>query len=102
MDPSNRLRGFWLRYRGMNGVGRELLTIILCVALGLVVMPCLIFAVGRLVLGSYAHGGVFALWHDFLAGLAAGSEAYWFIALGPYLAVWLLRGGRRLLRARVT
>jgi len=40
---------------------------------------------------------VFALWRDFISGLVSGSQAVWFVALGPYLFVWLLRGGRRLL-----
>jgi len=64
---------------------------------GVIVMPCLIFLVGRIALGPYAHGSVFALWRDFIIGLVSGSQAVWFIALGPYLLVLLLRGGRRLL-----
>jgi hypothetical protein len=60
-------------------------------------MPCLIFAAGRIALGPYAHGSLFALWREFIAGLLAGSQAQWLVALGPYLFVWLLRGGRRLL-----
>jgi len=93
---SNRLRRFWRHYRGARGLWRELLTTILCLIVGLIVMPCLIFAVGRLCLGPYAHGSLFALWHDFLSGLSTGSEAFWFIALGPYLLLWLVRGGRYL------
>ncbi len=63
-------------------------------------LPCLIFAVGRAALGPYAHGSVLALWRDFMTGLVSGSQAVWFIVLGPYLLVWLLRGGRWLLRRR--
>jgi hypothetical protein len=37
------------------------------------------------------------MWRDFMIELASGSQAVWFIALGPYLLIWLLRGGRRLL-----
>ena len=92
----NPLRSLWLQYRGARGLGHELLSAGLCLALGVIVMPCLIFAVGRLALGPYAHGGVFSLWQDFASGLARGSRTSWFIALGPYLALWLLRGGRRL------
>jgi hypothetical protein len=94
---ANQLRRFWQHYRGAQGVARELLTIALCAGIGLLVMPCLIFLAGRLKLGPYAHGNLFALWRDFLAGLAAGSLAAWFIVVGPYLLVWLLRGWRRLL-----
>jgi hypothetical protein len=94
---ANQLRLVWERYRSAHGVVRELLTIALCVGVGVLVMPCLIFATGRLVLGPYAHGNVFALWRDFLAALTAGSAAAWAVAVGPYLLMWLLRGGRRLL-----
>jgi len=94
---TNRLQRFWRHYRSASGVWREALTLLLCLILGVLVMPCLIFAAGRLKLGPYAHGNLFALWHDYLSGLAAGSHAFWFIALGPYILVWLLRGGRSLL-----
>jgi hypothetical protein len=94
---TNQLRRFWEHYRGAQGVVRELLTIALCLGLGLLVMPCLIFAAGRTVLGPYGHGNLFALWRDFLAALTTGSLAAWFIVVGPYLLLWLLRGGRRLL-----
>jgi hypothetical protein len=79
---------------------RELLLAGLCLVLGLVVMPCLIFAVGRTSLGPYEHGGVFALWRDFLIGLSHGSEAFWFVALAPYLLLCVLRLLRRLLHNR--
>lgn len=79
---------------------RELLLAALCLILGLVVMPCLIFAVGRASLGPYEHGGVFALWRDFLIGLSHGSEAFWFVALAPYLLLCVLRLLLRLLHNR--
>ncbi len=91
------LRQLWTNYRGARGAARELLTIALCLGLGLLVVPCLIYAVGRLLLGPYAAGSLFSLWRDFLAALAAGSFAAWFVVVGPYLLIWLLRGGRRLL-----
>lgn len=99
---ANQLRRFWERYRGAQGVAREALTIALCLGLGVLVMPCLIFATGRIVLGPYSHGNLFALWRDFLAALAAGSAAAWLIVAGPYVLLWLLRGGRRLLHDPVT
>lgn len=92
--PPDPASGRHLRSRGLV---RELLSAAACLILGIVVMPCLIFAIGRVSLGPYEHGGVFGLWRDFLAGLGAGSEAFWFVALAPYLLFWLLRGGRRLL-----
>jgi hypothetical protein len=84
--------------RDARGLWRELLMLAACVGIGAIVMPCLIFAVGRTALGPYAHGSVFALWRDFMIGLVSGSQAVWFIVLGPYLLVWLLRAGRWLLR----
>ena len=97
LDVNDQSRRFWDFGGGARGLGRELLTIAACVGIGVIVMPCLIFAVGRIALGPYAHGNVFALWRDFMIGLVSGSQAVWFIALGPYLLVLLLRGGRRLL-----
>ena len=74
----------------------ELITLAISLVVGVVVMPCLIYFAGRLKLGEYAHGGVFAFWHDFMVGLAHGSQAFWFVALVPYLLVWLARAGHRL------
>lgn len=93
----NQLRRFWERYRGAQGIVRELLTVALCLGVGLLVMPCLIFVAGRLALQAYAHGSLFALWDDYLGSLLAGSLAAWFVLAGPYLLVWILRGWRRLL-----
>jgi hypothetical protein len=76
----------------------ELLTLAVSLVIGIVVMPCVIFLAGHLSLGEYAHGGVFAFWRDFVTGLAHGSEAFWFVALAPYLLLWLARAGRRLLQ----
>jgi hypothetical protein len=94
---TNQLRRMWDQYRGAQGVVRELLTLSLCAGIGLLVMPCLIFAVGRLVLGPYANGNLFTLWRALIAGLSSGAAAPWFIVLGPYLLVWIVRAGRRLL-----
>ena len=88
-------------YRGAQGLWRELLAFAACLGVGAVLMPCLIFATGRVALGPYSSGSLFAFWHDFVLGLAAGSRADWFIVVGPYLLFWLLRGGRRLLHNRV-
>ncbi len=81
---------------GVASLSREIAWAALCLLIGIVVMPCVIFLAGRLSLGPYQHGGVFALWRDFLAGLAHGSEAFWFVAIVPYLMLWLLRATRRL------
>ncbi len=93
-DPRRRPRRYW---RGARGLWRELVAALICLLVGVLVMPCLIFAFGRVALGPYAHGSILSLWRDFLRGLASGSEAFWFIVIGPYLLLLLLRGGRRIL-----
>jgi hypothetical protein len=85
---------YWRRYRRTRGAQRELLTLALCLAVGLLVMPMLIWLVGSLQLGRYAHGGLGALLGDYYQALAQGSLVQWLVALGPYAAVWLLRGLR--------
>ena len=85
---------YWRRYRRMRGMQRELATLGLCLAIGLVVMPILIWFVGSAALGPYGGGGLGALWYDFSLALIRGSLAFWLVALGPYAAVWLLRGAR--------
>lgn len=62
-------------------------------ALGLVVVPLLIWMVGRRTLGPYTHGddpqglGPLALYADYFSGLAHGWLGYWVVALGPALLV---------------
>jgi hypothetical protein len=79
------------------GLSTELRNLGLCLGLGVVVLPCLIWLVGRTALGPYTNGGLFSLWTDFIRGLARGSTPFWVIALGPYGFLCLLRGGWYLL-----
>ena len=58
------------------------------VALGLVVVPLLIWVVGNRILGPYTHGsnlhaGPMALLGDYYEGLSKGWLSYWIVALGP-------------------
>lgn len=94
---NSRTSRSWSDFLGAHSLLRELLIAAICFLIGILVMPCLIYALGRATLGPYELGGVFSLWRDFLSGLAAGSEAFWFVACAPYLLLWILRGGRRLL-----
>ena len=71
---------------------RELTILVVLLAFGLFIVPLLIWAVGRGMLGNYADGGPFALLVDFFNGLKTGSPVYWGVAIGPYLFVMLLRG----------
>jgi hypothetical protein len=97
IDLGAQWRSLTQHYSAARGLWRELLAVLICLALGVLLMPSLIFLAGRLALGPYARGNLFALWRDFLQALAGGSRAAWFVLLGPYLLFWLLRGGRRLL-----
>ena len=85
---------YWRRYRRTRGARRELLTLALGLAVGLLVMPVLIWLVGSVLLGPYANGGLGNLLKDYFLALARGSLAYWLVALGPYAVVWLVRGLR--------
>jgi hypothetical protein len=73
--------------------------LVILLACGLFVIPLLIWAVGRGVLGPYADGGPFALLVDFFSGLKSGSLVYWGVAFGPYLLVMFLRGAWHVARA---
>lgn len=86
----------WLHLpQGMRG---ELLLALACLVAGGVLVPCLIWAVGRATLGDYAHGSMLALLADFFGALARGSLAAWVVLLGPYVLVQTARLGLRLLR----
>ena len=99
-DLSNPLQRAARYYLGARGLWRELLAAAICLVIGVLIMPCLIFACGRLFLGPYARGNLFALWRDYLLGLGAGSRVCWFILLGPYVVLWLWRGVRELVHNR--
>ena len=89
---------YWRRYRQTRGMKRELLTLAVCLGVGLLLMPILIWFIGAAQLGPYANGGLGALLLDYYLALFKGSLAYWLVALGPYAAVWVLRGLRFWLR----
>lgn len=74
-------------------LGREFAIAAGALAFGMVAVPWLVWGIGRLTLGPYAHGGPFGLWGDFFRGLLAGSPAFWAVLLGPYV---LLLAGRAL------
>ena len=72
---------------------------VILLAVGLFIVPLLIWVVGRGALGPYPDGGPFALLVDFFNGLKSGSPVYWIVALGPYALVMVLRLGWSLMRA---
>jgi hypothetical protein len=65
--------------------------LVILLACGLFLVPLIIWAVGRGVLGPYADGSPFSLLVDFFAGLRSGSPLYWGVVFGPYIFVLLLR-----------
>lgn len=73
-------------------------------ALGLLVVPLLIWIIGDRTLGPYTRGddprglGPLALYGDFFSGLAHGWLGYWAVALGPALLLLAFRLWRGLLR----
>jgi hypothetical protein len=102
------IRKSWRRYRGLTGLPRELASLALALAFGLLVLPPMIWLAGHLTLGEYVRsytgtpvGGPFALWADFFRGLASGSLGYWTALLGPWLLwKWLRISSALLSRPR--
>ena len=66
-------------------------------ALGLLVIPLLIWLIGHRTLGPYTHGddprgmGPLSLYGDYFSGLAHGWLGYWTVALGPAVLLLLVR-----------
>jgi hypothetical protein len=73
-------------------------------AVGLLVLPLLIWIVGHRTLGPYTRGddprglGPLALYGDYFSGLAHGWPGYWLVALGPAVLVLVARLWLTLLR----
>ena len=71
---------------------RELLIGGLCLAVGGLVMPVLIYIAGSLTLGPYGSNAGFGTFlGDFYGGLFGSSAPVWAIVLGPYVLFSLLR-----------
>jgi hypothetical protein len=92
-EPLTRLRD---TYTAQPRVRRELIVYGTALLIGLILMPFLIWFAGNRVLGPYTHGqnpraGPFALFADFMVGLAHGSAVFWAVALGPAALLLLIR-----------
>ena len=72
-------------------VRREFLWILIALALGVILLPPLIWLVGSRVFGPYAAGNTRDLVDHFFRGLGQGQKAFWIVALGPYLVIVALR-----------
>ena len=102
---SNFILKAWRGYRRQKGLAREITVLAAALGFGLLVLPLLIWAGGRLVLGEYirdpltgATGGPLALWIDYLQGLVHGSPGYWLACAGLYVIYLAVRLSRRLLK----
>jgi hypothetical protein len=76
---------------GGSRLRRELILAAAALFVGVAVAAPLVFVVGSRAFGPYAGGGLGAFMGRFFKGLAAGSTAFWIVALGPYVAVVLIR-----------
>jgi hypothetical protein len=72
-------------------VRRELLWALIALPVGVLLLPPLIWLVGSHVFGAYAAGNSRDLVDHFFRGLSQGQQAFWIVALGPYLALVVLR-----------
>jgi hypothetical protein len=72
----------------------EIIFASLWLAIGLFLLPALIFWVGIVVLGPYGEApgaGLGTFYADFFGDLATGEIRTWFVALGPLILVLLAR-----------
>jgi hypothetical protein len=98
--PLARAQAFGIETR----TRREMVLFGGALALGLLVIPLLIWIVGHRSLGPYSRGddphglGPLALYGDYFAGLARGWLGYWVVALGPAALLLLARLWLALLR----
>ena len=72
-------------------VRREFLWILIALPVGVLLLPPLIWLVGSHVFGAYAGGNMWDLVDHYFQGLGHAHQAFWIVALGPYLAILTLR-----------
>jgi hypothetical protein len=73
-------------------VRREFLWVLVALAVGMIILPPLIWLIGSRVFGPYGAGTATRdLVDHFFRGLGQGQKAFWIIALGPYLVIVTLR-----------
>ena len=70
---------------------RELALFFSLLLTGIVLLPILIFVVGRQVFGGYGGSGFGAFFGDLSSRLRGGEFYAWFLVLSPYLAWQTLR-----------
>jgi hypothetical protein len=82
-----------------NRLAREATWFAGLLLVGLVILPILIYVVGRAVFGEYGGGALGDFYAELLGEFLSGEPAVWFLLLSPYL-LWQLgrltvRGFRR-------
>lgn len=77
----------------------ELIGLGVCLFLGIVLMPALIFYLGVASLGRYEGAALGQLYASVFAGLKEPSSAAWIVILGPYGLFLLFRALRAWWRA---
>jgi hypothetical protein len=69
----------------------ELLLAGVCIAVGALVLPSLVYGVGVLLLGKYADGGLGAFYGNLYRDLAGASVPAASLIFGPWLVITLAR-----------
>jgi len=98
-----RLRHPRQSFDALSRTVREVIVAGAALAVGLFLMPFLVWLAGNRFLGPYTHGddprgGPWALFADYVVGLAHGSAVFWVVALGPLVLLCAIRGFLILLR----
>jgi hypothetical protein len=75
----------------MATLRREFLWLLIALPVGVLLLPPLIWLVGAHVFGAYAGGSTRDLMDHFYRGLSQGQQAFWIVALGPYVVLIALR-----------
>jgi hypothetical protein len=81
-------------------IKREIAIAAALFAAGLLLLPPVIYWVGRQIAGDYAGGGPLALADQIWAGLMQPELAAWLLVLSPYVLLQLVRLIGRLWRSR--
>src|SRR5262249_32287970 len=98
-----RLRQSRQSFAALSRTIQEVIVAAAALAVGLFLMPFLIWIAGNRFLGPYTHGddpkgGPWALFADYVVGLAHGSAVFWAVALGPLALLVAIRAFLLLLR----
>ncbi len=70
---------------------RESIIFLALLLVGLIVLPAVVYMVGRAVFGEYGGAGFSAFYSALLRDLLSAKTAAWFLVLSPYIVWQLLR-----------